>query len=101
MTTATDHMAAIDRYASAIEGYARQSNLGPYRYYILGAAQNIRREAQIMTRPIIYKWPSRWKRFTLWLGQHDVAICWLVMLAFSLWMAVAIAAWARTAGGGW
>ena len=55
------------------------------------------------TRIRRYKGPSRWHRFTLWLGQHDVVWCYLVMIAFSLWLALALAAWARSgaAPAGW
>ena len=91
-------MTAIDRYAATIEGFARNSrDLASCRYTILGCAQNIReqvRQTTQPTQPIRYRRPSIWRRFTWWLDQLDTMICWLVMIAFSLWLTLALAAWA-------
>ena len=100
-------MTSIDRYAASIEGFARNSRDFPAcRYAILGCATNIReqvRQTTQPTQPIRYRRPSIWKRFTWWLDQLDTMICWLVMIAFSLWLALVLAAWARSgaAPAGW
>ncbi len=44
-----------------------------------------------------------WKRFTWWVAQHDTEICYLIMAAFCLYMAWAVADAARAGrlGVGW
>ena len=90
-------LAQIDRYAASIEGFARGGREPfPNRYVILGCAQRIREQVRQTTAPIRYKRLSVWKRFTLWFGRQDAAWCWIAMIAFSLWLALALAAWAQS-----
>jgi hypothetical protein len=55
------------------------------------------------TKPLVYKRPSRWKRLTFWIGQHDNEICYAVLILAALYMAwhVAAAARAGTFGPAW
>jgi hypothetical protein len=58
---------------------------------------------EAFTQYHIYKRPSAWKRFTLWVGRRDVSWCYLILAVVSFYLALAVANAARSGmlGQGW